>query len=202
MMKRIRIVVTAIMAATIVIFSALTVFSYLALPHIISPETNNAFRNYVNETDPTGMGVFNSSILGSDAEFAYAFYMTGNNTTLSSGYSIGFQVIISVVSEKLSYSAGGFSGRISDPYADYGVQHFIELNYTANFSGKNPFLPNGQAISPNGRIALFTFLLGGTPITMHSTYNISFSITPELIIGPYTFSGEPHEVASIQKIRS
>lgn len=185
-MKRTTIGVIAIVTVAIVIFSSITILSYSHLPESIAPETTSNFMRFVNETEPTGFGYLNASLLGSTAEFGYAFYLTGNSTLLGSGYIVGFQIAISILSEHLSLLAQGFSVSISDAYADYGIQHFQILNKTQNISGVFSLGPMIHGMGKKGQIELFTSSLPGSPFTFHSTYNLSLFINPELIIGPYT----------------
>lgn len=187
-MKRMTIGILSIVTVAIVIFSSVTVFSYSHQPESIAPEAASNFIHFINETKPTGFGYFNASILGSTAEFGYAFYFTGNSTIISSGYVVGFQIAISILSEKLSPATRGFSAYISKAYADYGVQHFQILNKTTTGKGVIGFDQMIHGLGKNRQIELFTSSLFGSPITFHSTYNLSFYINPVLMIGPYTFT--------------
>lgn len=188
MRKSLKVVVSAIIV--FIIFGA-TYTSLAATnePKLIRPETSGMFLRYVNDTIPTGSGEINATLLSSSAEFAYTYSLTTNATTLKSGYVLGVQLTVSILHESISFPASGFSAHISHVSLYFGIQRYS--NISQNLSGVSQLQYQNQILADWSQIDVFTFTDFGCVNNLYSSFNLSYQITPILLIGPYHINGNP-----------
>ena len=178
--------------------SALTLYYTHKAPSPIGTSGNVYYDNYINNTFPQAYGTFNTTILGSSADFGYEVLISNNSSLLTYGYEPVIQVEILEISQNLSTFSHGFSVKIGSLSFDFGNQTFTVLGKKYNASGTSNTALSGSGMAKSKKIEFFDYTLTRPPIQVGSTFNFSIVFIPQLLIGNIAVGASPvHETGTI-----
>ncbi len=177
------------MIAVLIIVSGFLINGFLRpLPRTLALSNTGLFQQYVNASTPTITGSFNTSVLGSHAEFAYIVELLNTTNGIYNGPAV--QIEFFELSCTLGAYSQGFAISINTIYVDLGEQYFNTSGLEFHWPGKSVTINSNTGFSPGSRIQFFDYEFDGGYNQIRSTFILTFVIVPHEIGRPFSMDGQ------------